>query len=81
MAHIYDRRWHNYISNSLSFHHTGQIYLRAASILHLACGTGELSRLLLAKNYQQQITGVDISEKMLAIAFGMIWELIAIIAV
>jgi ubiquinone/menaquinone biosynthesis C-methylase UbiE len=36
-----------------------------ASILDLACGTGELARLLLANNPQQQITGVDISEAML----------------
>ena len=38
------------------------------SILDLACGTGELAKLILAKNPQQAITGVDISPDMLAVA-------------
>ncbi|VEP13474.1 Type 11 methyltransferase [Hyella patelloides LEGE 07179] len=68
LAPIYDRRWYNYINNSLSFLQNWADISSEASILDLACGTGELAKLLLAKNPQQHITGVDISEKMLEIA-------------
>ena len=68
LAPIYDRRWHNYISKSLSFLQNWVDIPPEASILDVACGTGEFAKLLLEKNPQQQITGVDISEEMLEIA-------------
>ena len=68
LAPIYDRRWQNYINQSLSFLLDFADISSDASILDLACGTGELARLLLERNPQQQITGADISESMLEIA-------------
>ena len=68
LAPIYDRRWQNYISKSLSFLLNFADIDTSAIILDLACGTGELAKLLLEQNPQQQITGVDISESMLEIA-------------
>ena len=68
LALIYDRRWQNYISKSLSFLLDFADFSTDTSILDVACGTGELAKLLLEKNPQQQITGVDISESMLEIA-------------
>jgi ubiquinone/menaquinone biosynthesis C-methylase UbiE len=68
LAPIYDRRWHNYIHKSLSFLVSFADISREASVLDLACGTGELAKLLLEQNSQQDITGVDISTAMLAIA-------------
>ena len=68
LAPIYDRRWRNYINSSLSFLVNFADIPSEASILDLACGTGELAKLLLEQNPQQQITGVDISEAMLEIA-------------
>ncbi|MEM6613119.1 MAG: methyltransferase domain-containing protein [Cyanobacteria bacterium P01_C01_bin.72] len=68
LATIYDRRWQNYINQSLSFLLDFADIDISAKILDLACGTGELARLLLEKNPEQQMTGVDISESMLEIA-------------
>ena len=68
LASIYDRRWQNYINKSLSFLLDFADISSEAKLLDLACGTGELTRLLLEQNPQQQITGVDISESMLEIA-------------
>jgi ubiquinone/menaquinone biosynthesis C-methylase UbiE len=68
LAPIYDSRWRKYINNSLSFLVDFANIPKQASILDLACGTGELSKILLQQNPQQQITGVDISEAMLEIA-------------
>lgn len=68
LAPIYDRRWQNYINKSLSFLLDFADFPPNASILDVACGTGELAQLLLEQHSQQQITGVDISESMLQIA-------------
>ena len=68
LASIYDRRWQNYINKSLSFLVNFADIDPSATVLDLACGTGELARLLLEQNPQQQISGVDISESMLEIA-------------
>ena len=68
LATIYDNRWDNYLSNSLSFLINWAEIPPEAAILDVACGTGEFAKLLLAKNPQQQITGIDISESMLEIA-------------
>lgn len=66
LASVYDRRWHNYISHSLSFLDNWVDIPSEASVLDLACGTGEFAKLLLTKNPQQHITGIDISKQMLA---------------
>ena len=65
LAPIYDRRWQNYINKSLSFLLNFADLSSDASILDIACGTGEFTRIILEENPQQQITGVDISESML----------------
>lgn len=68
LAAIYDRRWQDYINHSLAFFIDFADIAPETKVLDLACGTGELAQLILNKNPQQQITGVDISEAMLAIA-------------
>jgi ubiquinone/menaquinone biosynthesis C-methylase UbiE len=68
LAAIYDSRWNNYLSKSLSFLVEWAEIPPEAAILDVACGTGELAKLLLAKNPQQQITGIDISGSMLEVA-------------
>lgn len=68
LAPIYDRRWSSYILNTLSFLKTWIEISPTASLLDIACGTGEFERLLLAEQPTQRIVGVDISEQMLAIA-------------
>lgn len=66
LADRYDRRWKRYIADTLVFFKTWANLSPDAVILDVACGTGELERLLLAENPQQQIIGVDLSDKMLA---------------
>ncbi len=68
MAAVYDQRWSAYIANTLSFLKTWAMISPQAAVLDVACGTGELERLVLTEYPTQQIVGVDISEKMLAIA-------------
>lgn len=65
LAHIYDGRWERYITNTLSFFKTWANILPAAAVLDIACGTGELERLLLNDNPTQTIAGIDLSEQML----------------
>jgi ubiquinone/menaquinone biosynthesis C-methylase UbiE len=68
LAEIYDSRWHSYLTNTLTFL---KDYLNLSGdeiILDIACGTGELERLLLENFPYLRILGVDISEKMLDIA-------------
>ncbi|MCU0533038.1 MAG: methyltransferase domain-containing protein [Hydrococcus sp. Prado102] len=68
MANIYDRRWRKYITDTLSFLKNWVQIPSTATVLDIACGTGEFERLLLNEHPTQPIVGVDISEKMLAIA-------------
>ncbi|KAB8314375.1 methyltransferase domain-containing protein [Tolypothrix campylonemoides VB511288] len=68
LAAVYDLRWKSYIANTLSFLKTWAEISPLDTVLDVACGTGEFERLLLAEYSSQQIVGVDISEKMLAIA-------------
>lgn len=68
LAKIYDRRWRTYVENTLNFLNQWADIPLQASVLDLACGTGEFERLLLQDNPNQQILGVDISAEMLAIA-------------
>lgn len=68
LAKIYDQRWKTYVENTLNFLKNWADIPLQASVLDLACGTGEFERLLLQDNPNQQILGVDISNEMLAIA-------------
>jgi 2-polyprenyl-3-methyl-5-hydroxy-6-metoxy-1,4-benzoquinol methylase len=68
LANIYDLRWRNYITNTLTFLYNWEPIDPEATILDVACGTGEFERLLLNQNPTQKITGIDISEKMLNVA-------------
>ncbi|BAZ37525.1 hypothetical protein NIES4101_34480 [Calothrix sp. NIES-4101] len=68
LASVYDLRWKSYITNTLSFLKAWAEISQTDTILDVACGTGEFERLLLAEYLSQRIVGVDISEKMLAIA-------------
>lgn len=65
LADRYDQRWKNYITDTLTFFKTWANLASDAVILDVACGTGELERLLAAENLEQQIVGVDLSEPML----------------
>ena len=67
-AEIYDRRWNSYLSKTLSFLKAWAKIPADKTVLDVACGTGELERILLQENPQQKIVGVDISEKMLETA-------------
>jgi ubiquinone/menaquinone biosynthesis C-methylase UbiE len=68
LATVYDLRWKSYIANTLSFLKTWAEISPTETILDVACGTGEFERLLLAEYPSLKIFGVDISDKMLAIA-------------
>lgn len=68
LASVYDRRWQHYITKTLLFLKQWVTIPAEARVLDLACGTGEFERLLLQDNPDQLITGIDISEQMLAIA-------------
>ncbi|WP_193200021.1 class I SAM-dependent methyltransferase [Nostoc sp. MG11] len=68
MAHFYDQRWNTYITKTLTFLKAWAHISPQATILDVACGTGEFEHLLLNDNPTQQIMGVDISENMLLVA-------------
>jgi len=68
LAGIYDQRWSYYITNTLTFLKLCLVLSPTETVLDIACGTGELERLILAENPAQTIVGVDISGKMLGIA-------------
>lgn len=68
LASVYDRRWKKYISNTLSFLKTWAEISPQDTVLDVACGTGELEKLLLNDYPTLKIIGVDISDEMLAIA-------------
>ncbi len=68
MAAVYDQRWNTYVVNTVSFLKNWAQLSPSATVLDVGCGTGEFERLVLADHPTQKITGVDISDKMLAIA-------------
>jgi ubiquinone/menaquinone biosynthesis C-methylase UbiE len=68
LAAIYDRRWHQYVTNTLSFLKIWMDLSADETVLDVACGTGEFERLVLAEYPTQSMIGVDLSEEMLAIA-------------
>jgi ubiquinone/menaquinone biosynthesis C-methylase UbiE len=68
LAKVYDQRWQSYVTNTLNFlKQWAQIHPQA-TVLDVACGTGEFELLLLQDHPNQQIVGIDISAEMLAIA-------------
>ena len=68
LANIYDQRWQYYLTNTLSFLLDWAQIKPQEHVLDIACGTGEFERLLITQQPQPAITGIDFSEKMLAIA-------------
>jgi ubiquinone/menaquinone biosynthesis C-methylase UbiE len=68
LATIYDQRWQYYITNTLTFLVNWAQVAPTETVLDVACGTGELERLLIARQAQQVITGVDFAPQMVAIA-------------
>lgn len=68
LAAIYDRRWRQYVTNTISFLKDWVALLEDETVLDVACGTGEFERLVLAEHPTQLMVGVDLSEEMLAIA-------------
>jgi ubiquinone/menaquinone biosynthesis C-methylase UbiE len=65
LAQVYDGRWSRYITNTLSFFKAWAEIPATATVLDVACGTGELERLLLQDHPEQTLVGIDISEQML----------------
>ncbi|MDA0267680.1 MAG: methyltransferase domain-containing protein [Cyanobacteria bacterium] len=68
LATIYDQRWQVYITRTLSFLVDWATIAPSERVLDVACGTGELERLLGEQQAQQAMVGVDFSAQMLAIA-------------
>lgn len=68
LAKIYDDRWQFYIHQTLSFLTAWAQIQPRERVLDVACGTGELERLLTRQNPAQTVIGVDFSTEMLAIA-------------
>lgn len=68
LAKIYDQRWRGYVGNTLNFLKYWAQIQPQATVLDIACGTGEFERLLLQDHPNQRIVGIDISAEMLAIA-------------
>ncbi|MBE9077173.1 class I SAM-dependent methyltransferase [Romeria aff. gracilis LEGE 07310] len=68
LAKSYDSHWRSYIANTLSFLKAWAAIAPCEAVLDIACGTGEFERLVLTDQPQQIMTGIDISERMLAVA-------------
>ena len=64
----YDRTWRRYIARTLGFLKATIAFRSSDKILDIACGTGEFERLILNEHPDQQMIGIDISEKMLQLA-------------
>ena len=65
LANSYDRRWRAYVEVTLHAVVEGVGFAGHERVLDIACGTGELERLLLARWPALQIVGTDISLGML----------------
>ena len=68
LAEKYDLRWRDYVSSTLSFLKKWMAVKGTERILDVACGTGTLEQLLVKDHPNQNISGIDISERMLAVA-------------
>ena len=62
LAAVYDQRWQGYITNTLAFLVDWARIAPAETVLDVACGTGELERLLIEQQAKQIVTGVDFFE-------------------
>ena len=69
-ANRYDRTWRQYIARTLGFLKASISFRSSDKTLDIACGTGELERLILSERPDLQMIGIDISEKMLDVARG-----------
>jgi ubiquinone/menaquinone biosynthesis C-methylase UbiE len=68
LAKVYEKRWRNYLVNT-SKEIIKNLNLKSnLKILDVACGTGFLIKKLLETNSKIEITGIDISKEMIAIA-------------
>jgi ubiquinone/menaquinone biosynthesis C-methylase UbiE len=70
LAISYDRRWRSYVDVTLHAVANAVSFRGQERILDIACGTGELERLLLARWPALQIVGMDLSGGMLRQALG-----------
>ncbi len=70
VAATYDRRWHWYVHSTLARFTRHLPLTGKESILDVACGTGELQKLLLGEHPSLQLVGVDLCESMVEIAQG-----------
>lgn len=68
LAEKYDIRWQGYTSSTLDFLKKWLDLKGAEKVLDVACGTGALEQLLVRDHPGQPLSGIDISEKMLAVA-------------
>jgi ubiquinone/menaquinone biosynthesis C-methylase UbiE len=64
----YDRTWRRYLARTLGFLKASISFRSSDKILDIACGTGEFACLILRDHPDQQMIGIDISEKMLHFA-------------
>ncbi len=67
-AEVYDELWRSHLKATLNFLKNWMRLNGDETILDVACGTGELEKMLVAGHPSQKIIGVDISEKMLKAA-------------
>ena len=70
LAASYDRRWRDYVDVTLRAVVGAISFQGQEQILDIACGTGELERLLFSRWPNLQIIGTDISTEMLRRAAG-----------
>lgn len=68
LARGYDQRWSRYITQTLTVLKSSASIPPQAAVLDIGCGTGQFERLVLGEHPEQRMVGVDLSEKMLAIA-------------
>jgi ubiquinone/menaquinone biosynthesis C-methylase UbiE len=61
LAKTYDRRWRSYVDATLHAVVSGIPFRGQERVLDIACGTGELERLLLARCPGLHIIGTDLS--------------------
>lgn len=68
MARLYDRLWRRYTRFTLDTLARWIDHFEAERVLDVGCGTGELERRLATAHPDWHLTGVDLSEEMLAVA-------------
>ena len=68
MAALYDRLWSRYVAKTLAFLKDWSQLNPDSTVLDVACGTGTFERLVLQEHPNLHIVGVDLAERMLAIA-------------